>query len=362
MPERLNVHEPSVIRSGLNRRSAMHEIVDLRSDTVTRPTPAMRRAMAEAVVGDDMMGDDPTVQRLEMRAAQVTGKEAALLVVSGTMANLVAVTTHTRPGDEILLDWDAHTLCYEVGGPSVVAGVQTRQFRSTHGVPDLDDVDAAIRTETIHTPGTSLLVLENTHNRAGGTIVPLDVHRRIHAIAQEREVPIHMDGARIFNASVASGVPVADYAACTDSICFCLSKGLGCPVGSVLCGPKDFIDRARRVRKMLGGAMRQSGVLAACGLVALETMVDRLAEDHVNARALAEGIAGSTGLTIDLTRVQTNMVYADTARPAEEWVAALESKGVRCMSTGPRTLRFVTHHDVDAEDIARAVAAIRTAA
>jgi len=337
----------------------MHAVVDLRSDTVTKPTPAMRAAMAEAEVGDDVLGDDPTVAQLEATAAAVVRKEAALFVPSGTMANNVAINAHTRPGDEVLLEWDAHSLRYEVGGPAVLSGVQTRQFRSVRGVPDADEIAAAIQSETLHTPGTTLIVLENTHNRAGGAIIPLEVHRRIQTIARDRGVRIHIDGARIFNASVATGVAAADYAACADSISFCLSKGLGCPVGSLLCGSRSFVERARRVRKLFGGGMRQVGVLAACGLVALDTMVDRLAEDHANALRLAEGIADVTVLTVDVGAVQTNMVYCDTVRPAEDWVAALAADGVRCLSTGPRTLRFVTHFDVDAEDIATAIRAIR---
>lgn len=337
----------------------MHEIADLRSDTVTRPTAGMRRAMAEAEVGDDVLGDDPTIERLETEAARVTGKEAALFMPSGSMANNVAINAHTRSGDEILLDWDAHSLCYEVGGPAALSGVQTRQFHSTRGVPDPDEIATAIHSETLHTPATTLIVLENTHNRAGGAIIPLEVHRRIQAIARDRGVRVHIDGARIFNAAVATGTPVADYAACTDSLSFCLSKGLGCPVGSLLCGTRSFIDRARRVRKLFGGGMRQAGVLAACGLVALDTMVDRLADDHANAVRLALGMSGAPGITLDQTAVQTNMVYCDTARPAEAWVAMLDAEGVRCLNTGPRTLRFVTHHDVDTDDIDRAVTVLR---
>ncbi len=337
----------------------MHVYVDLRSDTVTRPTPAMRKAMAEAEVGDDVLGDDPTIQRLEETAANRMGKEAALFVPSGTMGNTIAIKVHTQPGDEILLDWDAHSLRYEVAGPAVVAGVLTRQFRSRRGVPDPAEIEAAISSPNLHAPGTTLLVLENTHNRAGGAIIPLAIHRELYALAQRRGLKVHLDGARIFNAAVASGVPASEYAAQADSVSFCLSKGLGCPVGSLLCGTREFVERARRMRKMLGGGMRQAGVLAACGLVALEQMVDRLAEDHRNARRLAEGMAGLRGIDVDPAAVQTNMVYFGTERPAEEVVAALGRERVRCLSTGPRQIRLVTHHDVDAEDIDAVVAAFR---
>lgn len=337
----------------------MHETIDLRSDTVTRPTPAMLRAMAEAELGDDVLGDDPTVQRLEAMAAQKIGKEAGLFVPSGTMGNNIAINVHTRPGDEILLDWDAHSMCYEVGAPAVLSGVQTRPFRSHRGVPDVEEVAAAISQESLHAPGTTLLVLENTHNRAGGAIIPLDVHRALYDLAKSRGLNVHLDGARLFNAAVATGVPASEYAAQADSVSFCLSKGLGCPVGSVLCGTRAFVERARRVRKMFGGGMRQAGVLAACGIVALETMIERLAEDHQNARRLAEGIASLPGISVDAAVVQTNMVYFDTEVPAATLVERLVAERVRCLSLDPRRIRLVTHYDVDAEDIEAAIAAFR---
>jgi len=337
----------------------MHEYVDLRSDTVTKPTPAMRRAMFEAEVGDDVLGDDPTVQRLEAAAARRIGKEAALFVPSGSMGNSIAIRVHTQPGDEVLLDWDAHSLCYEVGAPSALSGVQTRQFRSRRGVPDVAEVAAAIRTRTLHAPGTALLVLENTHNRAGGAIIPLDTHRALYELAKSRGVRVHLDGARIFNAAVATGIPAMEYAAQADSVSFCLSKGLCCPVGSLLCGTREFIEQARRVRKMFGGGMRQAGVLAACGLVALETMIDRLAEDHRNARRLAEGIASLPKIKVDVEAVQTNMVYFDTTGPAAEFVERLAVEKVRCLATAPQRIRLVTHYDVDEEDIETAITAFK---
>ncbi len=337
----------------------MHEFVDLRSDTVTRPTAAMRQAMAAAEVGDDVLGDDPTVERLQDRAAGLMGKEAAIFVPSGTMSNTIAIKAHTAPGDEVLMDWDAHSMRYEVGGAAVIAGVLTRQYRSVGGVPDPAEIASAIQGASLHNPRTALILLENTHNVSGGAVIPLDVHQTVYTAAQERGVRVHIDGARIFNAAVASSIPAREYAACADSITFCLSKGLCCPVGSVLCGTAAFIEQARRVRKMLGGGMRQVGVLAACGLVALDTMVERLAEDHANARRLAEGIAQTAGFEVDLATVQTNMVYFGTTSPAGPIVPALAKRGVRCLPVGANRIRMVTHHDVDAEDIERAIAAVR---
>ncbi len=336
--------------------------VDLRSDTVTRPTPAMRRAMAEAEVGDDVLGDDPTVQRLEEAAAVRLGKEAALFVPSGSMANNIAIKVWTRPGDEITLDWDAHSLCYEVGAPAALSGVQTRPFRSHHGVPDVNEVAAAIQVETLHSPGTRLLVLENTHNRAGGAIIPLTTHRELYALARERGLKVHLDGARLFNAQVASGVPAAEYAQSADSVSFCLSKGLSCPVGSLLCGPRDFVEAARRVRKLFGGGLRQAGVLAACGLIALETGIDRLAEDHAHARRLHDGLRDLPGVTLDEDPPQTNMVYFNTERPATDWVERLAAEGVQCLPTGPKRIRLVTHRDVSAAAVETALATFRRVA
>jgi threonine aldolase len=337
----------------------MPDIIDLRSDTVTRPTSAMRRAMAEAEVGDDVLGDDPTIHRLEQMAADKLGKEAALFVPSGSMGNNIAIKTHTQPGDEILLDWDAHSLCYEVAAPAALCGVQTRQFRSRRGVPDVADVAGAIHTRNLHSPGTTLLVLENTHNRAGGAIIPLDVMRSLHSLAKDRGLSVHLDGARIFNAAVATGLAASEYAACADSVSFCLSKGLGCPVGSLLCGTREFVERARRVRKMFGGGMRQAGVLAACGIIALESHIDRLAEDHQNARTLAAGITGLPGINVDAESVQTNMVYFDTTMPAAELSARLKDEKLLCLPTAPHRIRLVTHLDVNGEAIERAIATFR---
>ncbi len=337
----------------------MPKIVDLRSDTTTRPTPPMRCAMAEAVVGDDVFDDDPSVHRLQEMAAEKMGKEAALFVPSGTMSNAIAIKTHTKPGDEILLDTEAHSMIYEVGMPATLAQVVTRQFHSRRGVPDVDEIARSIHTETLHAPGTSLLVLENTHNRAGGAIIPLDTHRALWALAQERGLRVHLDGARLFNAVVATGVPAKEYAACTDSVTFCLSKGLGCPVGSVLCGTKEFITRARRARKMLGGGMRQAGILAAAGIYALEHHIERLAEDHANARRLAQGLSYSRHITLDTVETPTNMVYLTTQVPARAFADKLASDhSVLCVTTASHRIRLVTHLDIHPDDIETAITAI----
>ena len=334
----------------------MHSVIDMRSDTVTRPTAAMRAEMAAAEVGDDVYEDDPTVNALQKQAAALMGKEAGLFVPSGTMGNALALMTHTRPGDEVLMDSEAHSMLYEVGLPATLAHVMTRQFRSAGGVPDVDEIAGYIHTANLHAPGTSLIVLENTHNRAGGAVIPLGVHRAVQALAQAHGIAVHLDGARLFNAAIAAGIPAAEFAACTDSVTFCLSKGLGCPVGSVLCGTHAFIERARRFRKMLGGGMRQAGILAAAGVYALDNHVERLAEDHLHARQLAAGLADAPGITLETRQPPTNMVYFRTQLPAAQVADALAARDVLCGVTGPNRIRLVTHLDIDAEDIDRAIA------
>ncbi len=329
----------------------MHAIVDLRSDTTTKPTPGMRYAMAEAEVGDDVYDDDPTIHLLQQRAAEIMGKEAALLMPSGTMSNAVAIKVHTKPGDEILLDQYAHSMIYEVGMPATIAQVMTRQFRSENGIPDVGEIADTIHAQSLHSPGTSLLVLENTHNRAGGAIIPLEVHQTLWRLAKERGVALHLDGARLFNTVVATGVSAAEFAACADSLTFCLSKGLGCPVGSVLCGSKEFIAKARRVRKMLGGGMRQAGILAAAGVYALNHHISRLSEDHNLAKRLAAGLLDCSGIELDKAEPPTNMVYFNTKAPAKHFIQALKGRGILCGQTGERRVRMVTHLDIDAEDI-----------
>ena len=346
-------------------------IIDLRSDTVTVATPAMRRAMAEALVGDDVYGEDPTVRRLEELAADRVGKQAALFVPTGTMGNGVAVMTHTRRGDEIIVDETAHLYDAEVGGLAVLSSVQARTLRSRRGRLDPADVAAAIRPDDVHFPRTGLLCLENPHNAAGGTAAGPEAIAELCAAAHVRDVPVHLDGARLFNAAVALGLDAARLTAPADSVMFCLSKGLGAPVGSLVAGPAPFIDEARRHRKMLGGGMRQAGHLAAAGIVALEQMVDRLAEDHEHARLLAESLAELPRLSVDLEAVQTNMVYAEVIEgsaesgaelagesgPAAGLVAALDRRGIRINAVGERHVRFVTHVGIGREDIRRTIRA-----
>lgn len=332
--------------------------IDLRSDTVTRPTPEMRRAMAEAEVGDDVYGEDPTVNRLEALAATMVGMEAALFVPSGTMGNQAAVLTHTRRGDEVICHEESHVFLYEVGGMALISGAQVRTLPGRRGFMSPADIAAAIRPENVHFPRTGLLCLENTHNRAGGTVATPDEVGAMAVAARDRGVPVHLDGARIFNAAVALGVPVSEFARHVDSLMFCLSKGLSAPVGSLLCGSRDFIERARRARKVLGGGMRQAGVLAAAGLVALESMVDRLAEDHENARVLAEGLAGLSGLDVDLATVQTNIVslgVKETGLGAPAFAAACRDRGLLMNAMSPTRVRLVTHKDVDRAAVLRAI-------
>jgi threonine aldolase len=339
----------------------MHDTVDLRSDTLTLPTPAMREAMARAEVGDDVWEEDPTVQRLETLAARITGAEAALFVTSGTQGNLVSVLAHTAPGQEILLDEDSHIFNYEGAGAALIGGIQTHPLRTDRGFLTAEQVRAGIRPRNIHIPATGLVCVENTHNRHGGTCCSPEDIAAVAEAAHAAGVPVHLDGARIFNAAVALGRPAADFARTVDSVTFCLSKGLSAPVGSLVCGRPDFIQRARRIRKMLGGGMRQVGVLAAAGLVALETMVDRLAEDHANCRRLAEGLAGLPQIRVDLATVETNIAIFRVSRPggAAALVSGCLARKVKIHQIGPDAIRCVIHKDVDQEDIDRALEAFR---
>lgn len=339
--------------------------VELRSDTMTRPTPAMRKAMAEAEVGDDVFGEDPTVNRLEMLAAERLGKEAALFVSSGTMANLVSQMSHCGRGDEMLLGSLAHSFYYEQGGSAAVASIHPRTVpNQPDGKLALDELEAAIRADNIHFPRTRLIALENTHNLCGGAPLESAYIRDVAAIARRHGIRLHIDGARLFNAAVALGVAARQLVADADSVSFCLSKGLAAPVGSVVCGSREFIQTARRARKVLGGGMRQAGVLAAAGIVALNEMIDRLTEDHANARRLAEGLAGISGLELDPGRYATNIVYFDVIQQgliAAELVARLQREGVRMLAAGPRTLRAVTHYEVTAPDIEYALSVMAKA-
>ncbi len=329
------------------------EIVDLRSDTVTRPTPAMRAAMAAAEVGDDVYLEDPTINRLQEMSAELTGMQAGLFVSSGTQGNLAAVLAHCQRGDEVILGNKAHTFLFEAGGISVLGGVHSCQLpNQPDGTLALEDIQAAIRPEhDPHQPRTRLITLENTHNRCGGSVLSVEYTRQVAEFAHARRLKVHLDGARLFNASVSLGVPAQELTKPLDSVTFCLSKALCAPVGSVLCGSQDFIEEARRLRKMLGGGMRQAGVLAAAGVVALESMVERLAEDHARAHRLAEGLAQLPALEMDPGTPLTNMIFRNlrqhVAMNAAQVVAVLAQYGVKVGATGPRRFRLVTHYWVD---------------
>lgn len=339
-------------------------MIDLRSDTITCPTQNMRSAMAQAKVGDDVFGEDPTVNQLEKMAAELMGKEAALFVPSGTMANLVCILTHCGRGDEIILGDQSHIFIYEQGGSAALGGVHPRPVPNLpDGTLVLADIEAAVRPDNIHFPISRLLVLENTHNRCFGTPLTVDYMNRAGALARRFGLKVHVDGARIFNAAVALNVPARDLAADADSISFCLSKGLGAPAGSMVCGSKDFIQKARRNRKVLGGGMRQAGILAAAGIVALTEMVDRLADDHANAKQLAQRLAAIPGLAVDPDAAATNIVYINIKKDGmteQAFSTALADKGVLMLSTGPGRIRAVVQHHVSTSDIDQAIDIIQT--
>jgi threonine aldolase len=337
------------------------KVIDLRSDTVTHPTPEMRKAMFEAEVGDDVYGEDPTVNLLETMAAGIMGKEAALFTTSGTQSNLVAVLTHTNHGDEIIVGDEAHMLWYEVGGAAALGGVTLRTVpNDSCGRLNPDDIDRTIRGEDIHYPRTTLLCLENTHNRCGGTVLARDYTDEVCNLAHTRGLKVYLDGARIFNAAVALGIPASNLTQNVDSVGLCLSKGLSAPVGSLLCGSKDFVERARKFRKMLGGGMRQAGVIAAAGIVALETMVDRLAEDHANARRLAQGLAGIEGITLAQDDISTNIVmfHLSPELSVVEFVEGLDRAGVKIGLRDGHPFRAVTHCMISSTDIDEALTRI----
>lgn len=332
-------------------------LIDLRSDTVTQPTQPMREAMARAEVGDDVFGDDPTVRELEAETAALLGKEAAMYVPSGTMANQLAIRGHTQPGDEILVEANAHVYYYESGGPAMLSGVMCRCVSGDRGIFGGAEIEAVLRPSDQHFPRTRLVCVENTHNRGGGKIWSLDQVQVVAATARQHGLQLHLDGARLWNASVAAGIPERDYAAHFDTISVCFSKGLGAPVGSALVGDKSFIDGVRRFRKMFGGGMRQAGIIAAGALYALRHHRARLAEDHANAKALAVGLAGIGGLETEPIEVETNMVRVRVrSGHAPQLVERLKSQGVLVLPLGPETIRAVTNLMVSAEDIARAIA------
>ena len=336
------------------------KIIDLRSDTVTLPPPEMLKAITEAELGDDVFGNDPTVNRLEAMAAEVMGKEAALLTTSGTQSNLTAMLSHCQRGNEVILGDESHIVHYEVGGASALGGLGLRTVpNDEQGRLELAEVRRSVRGRDVHFPTTGLICIENTHNIRGGSVLDEADLGAVRALADEHDLPVHLDGARLFNAALALGVPASQLAQYADSVAFSLCKGLACPIGSVLCGSEEFIGEARRYRKMLGGGMRQAGIIAAAGVYALENMVDRLAEDHENASALAEGLASMPG--IELTPApQSNLVYFTVEGwSLGELVRRLEERRVLCLDEGAR-IRMVTHYGVGGDDVEQAVAIVRS--
>jgi threonine aldolase len=340
--------------------------IDLRSDTVTRPTPEMREAMARAEVGDDVFLEDPTVNRLQEMAAAMLGKEAALFVPSGTMGNQICIRLHTQPGQEVIGEERSHIFNAEMAAMAAISGLLARPVRGEDGLLDWPAIEAAIRPRSVYyVAQTGLVTLENSHNFAGGAVMAVERMEEICNHAHEAGLPVHLDGARIFNAATTLNRDVAELARPFDSVMFCLSKGLGAPVGSLIVGPRSFIDRALAVRKMFGGGMRQVGVLAAAGIVALEKMTRRLAEDHANAQLLARGIAGIPGLKIDPEKAHTNIVIfdiSDTGISVADWTAQLKARDVLALGINAREMRMVTHHDVSPQDCEMALAAIREVA
>ncbi|UCG06887.1 MAG: low-specificity L-threonine aldolase [Desulfobacterales bacterium] len=336
--------------------------VDLRSDTLTQPTASMRQAMAGAEVGDDVFGEDPTVNRLEEMAAERLGKQAAVFVASGTMGNLVSQLAHCGRGDEMILGNHSHTFFFEQGGSAAVGGIHPRTVpNQPDGKLALEEIETAIRGDNVHLPRTRLIMLENTHNQCSGYPLDADYMKAVGEIARRHGLKIHVDGARIFNAAVALNVDAKDLAAEADSISFCLSKGLAAPVGSMVCGTRDFIKEARRARKLLGGGMRQAGVLAAAGIVALTEMVDRLADDHANAKKLAEGLANTPDISIAPELVKTNIVFFEITRremTVAELVNRFDEEGVRMSPSGPNRIRAVTHYHITSEDIDYSLSAV----
>ncbi|MFA7215495.1 MAG: low-specificity L-threonine aldolase [Bacillota bacterium] len=333
-------------------------LIDLRSDTVTKPTEEMRQAMYKAEVGDDVYRDDPTVNRLEELVAREMGKEAALFVASGTMANQVAVMTHTQRGDEIILGEKSHIYINEVGGIAYLAGVQTALVTEIDGVMDAGAVEGKIRSENIHFPETSLICVENTHNKAGGRVIPLEAMKSIHDVGLRHGVPVHLDGARIYNAAAYLGVEAKEIARYCDTVNVCLSKGLCAPVGSVLAGSSEFVERARKYRKMLGGGMRQAGIIAAAGIIAVEKMSKRLSKDHENAFALAKGLNSLEGVSVDIDKVQTNLIMVDFAGTGLNGVQVAERlKANRILINGSSesVVRFAVHYYIGEDEIQRTI-------
>jgi len=339
------------------------KIIDLRSDTVTLPTPAMRAAIYSADLGDDVYGEDPSTNRLQDMAAEQMGKEAALLVPSGTMGNLTCVLTHCRRGEEVIVGDKSHIFLNEAGGVSALGGIQVHTVpNQPDGTIRLEDIEAAIRGDNIHFPRTRLICLENTHNRCNGAPLSPEYLDSVASLAKRHGLNLHLDGARIFNAAAALGVDVRELTRGVDSLIFCFSKGLSAPIGSIVCGSREFIAEALRTRKMLGGGMRQTGIIAAACTVALEEMVERLSEDHMYARRLAEGIAQIPGLSIDLDQVKTNIIFFDLRSDrlaADDLITRLSKKGIKVSRTGPSRFRMVTHYGIEPQDIDAVLVALR---
>jgi threonine aldolase len=341
------------------------ELIELRSDTFSLPTPAMYAALGDAPLGDDVYEEDATVKRLEELAAERTGKEAALLVASGTQGNLVSLLSHCPRGAEVIVGASSDLYNYEVSGMSAVGGLMPRSVDDASGYPPAELVDAAIRPrDEVHAGPTGVICVENSHQRAGGRPLPMSELAAIADVAEVHRLPLHMDGARVFNAAVALGLPAHRVVERVDSVTFCLSKGLSCPIGSVVCGRREFIAKARRVRKMVGGGMRQAGWIAAAGIVGLEQGTARLSEDHANAKSLALGLSRLPGVELEADDVLTNIVYFEVASEgatAAGFVAALEREGVRALAIGPKLVRMVTHRNVDTDDVHRAILAAEQA-
>jgi threonine aldolase len=332
----------------------MTDFVDLRSDTVTKPTPAMRKVMAEAEVGDDVFGEDPTVNALQEKVARMLGKESAIFVPSGTMANQLAIKSHTQPGDEVIIETTSHPYNFEGGAAAVLSGIQFYCLKAVRGILDASQVEEAVRPEDHHFPVTRLICLENTHNRGGGSVYPIEKMAAIHRLAKSKGLLLHLDGARLWNASVAKGINPKEYAQWADSVSVCLSKGLGAPIGSLVAGSKTFIDRVHRFRKMFGGGMRQVGIIAAAGIYALDHHIERLKEDHQNAKRLALGLQKFRGVSVDPEHVETNIVILDVANTgmtAPQVAEAMKKERILIHAFGRTQIRLVTHLDVSSEDI-----------
>ena len=340
----------------------MKDLIDLRSDTVTKPTPAMRKAMAEAEVGDDVYGEDPTMNLLQEKVAKILGKEASLFVPSGTMANQLAIKSHTQPGDEVIIEAASHSYNFEGGASAALSGIQFSCLKGSRGILEASQIEEAIRPDDHHFPVTRLICLENTHNRGGGSIYPIEKMSQISRFAKSRGLQVHLDGARLWNASVASGIKPQEYAQWADSVSVCLSKGLGAPVGSLVAGSKPFIDQVHRFRKMFGGGMRQVGIIAAAGIYALDHHIERLKEDHQNAKRLALGLKEIKGISIDPEEVETNILIFNVAGTGITPIQIrdeIKKEGVLIHAVGKTQIRLVTHLDVSKEDIETALKAFK---